>query len=203
MSPTIFISSISVMHLALLKRAMRYSVVSVNEILARITSIAVSIALGWAGWGYWALVAGAVAQSLATSVGAWSACRWFPGQPRRVAGTAAMVRFALNVYARFSVNYSARNTDNLLVGWRFSAQSLGFYKKAYDLSFMRATWQGFLAFGLSGPALAQGACVRHGGALGAHYRRVACGSGATAASFAAGPPAPANRRHIQPRQDRW
>ena len=133
MSPTILISSVSVMHLALLKRAMRYPVISANEILARIASIAVSIFLGWAGWGYWALVAGAIAQPLATSVGAWGLCRWFPGLPRRVAGTADMVRFAMNVYGRFSVNYFARNMDNLLVGWRFDAQSLGFYKKAYDL----------------------------------------------------------------------
>jgi len=44
-----------------------------------------------------------------------------------------MVRFALNVYGRFIVNYFSRNTDNLLVGWRFDAQALGFYKKAYDL----------------------------------------------------------------------
>ena len=28
---------------------------------------------------------------------------------------------------------TSRNTDNVLVGWRFNAQSLGFYKKAYDL----------------------------------------------------------------------
>lgn len=139
MSPTILISSVSVMHLALLKRAMRYSVISANEILARIASIAVSIVLALAGWGYWALVAGAIAQPLAISVGVWCLCRWFPGLPRRVAGTAAMVRFALNVYARFSVNYSARNSDNLLVGWRFSAQSLGFYKKAYDLFALSAT----------------------------------------------------------------
>ena len=44
-----------------------------------------------------------------------------------------MVRFATNVFARFSLNYSTRNVDNLLVGWRFSTLSLGFYKKAYDL----------------------------------------------------------------------
>lgn len=44
-----------------------------------------------------------------------------------------MIRFAMNVYGRFSVNYSSRNMDNLLVGWRFSAPTLGLYKKAYDL----------------------------------------------------------------------
>jgi O-antigen/teichoic acid export membrane protein len=31
------------------------------------------------------------------------------------------------------VNYLARNTDNLLMGWRFHAGVLGFYKRAYDL----------------------------------------------------------------------
>jgi O-antigen/teichoic acid export membrane protein len=44
-----------------------------------------------------------------------------------------MVRFAMKVYGRFSFNYSAQNMDNLLVGWRFNAQALGLYKKAYDL----------------------------------------------------------------------
>jgi PST family polysaccharide transporter len=44
-----------------------------------------------------------------------------------------MVKFAMYTYGRFSVNYFARNADNVLVGWRFGAPALGFYKKAYDL----------------------------------------------------------------------
>jgi PST family polysaccharide transporter len=50
-----------------------------------------------------------------------------------------MVRFAMNTYGNFSVNYFARNMDNLLVGWRFNVQSLGFYKKAYDLFALSAS----------------------------------------------------------------
>src|SRR6266478_8355865 len=138
-SPTIFITSTSVLHLALLKRAMRFSVVSANDILARTISVAVSIFLAWAGWRYWALVAGVLALPLSTSIGAWVLCRWVPRLPRRVAGTASVVRFAMHVYGQFSVNYFARNTDNLLVGWRFSAQALGFYKKAYDLFALSAS----------------------------------------------------------------
>ena len=133
MSVTIFFTSVSVQHLALLKRAMRFSVVATNDILARAVSVAVSVLLGWAAWGYWALVAGAIALPLATSVGAWALCRWVPGRPRRGAGTVPMVRFAMNTYGRFVMNYFTRNVDNLLVGWRFGAQPLGFYKKAYDL----------------------------------------------------------------------
>src|SRR5207245_2234195 len=133
MSVTIFFTCLSVQHLALLKRAMRFSVVSVNDIVARAVSVAVSVLLASAGWGYWALVAGAVALPLATSVGALTLCRWVPGLPRRGVGTVPMVRFAMNTYGRFVMDYFARNLDNLLVGWRFGPQPLGFYKKAYDL----------------------------------------------------------------------
>jgi PST family polysaccharide transporter len=132
-SPTIFFTSLSVHHIALLKRALRFSATSTNEIISRAISLAISIVLAWEGWGYWALVVGAVVQPLAQSIGAWFLCPWLPGFPRRVARTASSVRFAMNVYGRFTLNYFARNTDNLLVGWRFGPISLGFYKKAYDL----------------------------------------------------------------------
>ena len=133
MSTTILLSSASVLHLALLKRGLRFSQVSANDVLARVASVAVSIALGWAAWGYWALVAGAIVVQLATCLGAWARCRWIPGPPRRRPGTGAMVRFAINTYGHFAANYCTRNLDNVLVGWFFGPQSLGFYKKAYDL----------------------------------------------------------------------
>jgi polysaccharide transporter, PST family len=132
-SATILVTSTSVQHIALLKRAMRFSALSVNDIIARFAGVGVAVILGLAGCGYWALIAGVIAQPLSQSIGAFFLCRWRPGRPRRVPGTASMVRFAMNIYGRFTMNYFARNLDNLLVGWRFNAQALGFYKKAYDL----------------------------------------------------------------------
>jgi O-antigen/teichoic acid export membrane protein/glycosyltransferase involved in cell wall biosynthesis len=139
-SVTIFLTSTSVLHLALLKRAMRFSAVSAIDIVSRVVSVAVSILFGWAGWGYWALVAGAIALPLSQTIGAWFWCRWIPGLPRRhVRGTGSTLLFAMHTFGRFGVNYATRNTDNLLVGLSFSAQSLGFYKKAYDLFALSAT----------------------------------------------------------------
>jgi O-antigen/teichoic acid export membrane protein len=138
LSPTIFLNSIAVEHLALLKRAMRFSVVSLNDIAARTVSVLVSIALAWAGFGYWALIVGALAAPLTVAIGAWVQCRWIPNFPRREPGTGAMVRFAFNIYGLFGFNYFARNADNLLVGWRFGSSALGFYKKAYDLFLLSA-----------------------------------------------------------------
>jgi PST family polysaccharide transporter len=132
-SLSILLSSTSVIHLALLKRAMMFSAVAKNDIVARAVAVVVSIFFGWAGWGYWALVLGVCALPMSTAIGAWILCRWFPGRPQQASGTGAMLKFATYTYGRFSVNYFARNADNVLVGWRFGAPALGFYKKAYDL----------------------------------------------------------------------
>jgi O-antigen/teichoic acid export membrane protein len=132
-SLSIFLTSSSVVHLALLNRAMRFAAISANDVIARIASTVISVALAWLGWGYWALVAGVVVLPLSTTVGVWSLCRWLPSRPRRTAGTRSIINFAVHTYGRFSLNYLTRNVDNLLVGWRFGALSLGYYKKAYDL----------------------------------------------------------------------
>jgi len=138
-SISIFLDCMSVMHLALLKRAMMFSQVANNLVVAKIACVVVSIVFGLAGFGYWALVLGLIAQSLCATVSAWWICRWIPGRPRYVAGTGEMTKFALYTYARYSINYFTRNTDNLLVGWRFGAPALGFYKKAYDLFSLSAS----------------------------------------------------------------
>ena len=138
LSLTIFVNSTSVVHLALLKRALQFSVTSSIDVLANVVSVVTSILIALEGWGYWALVAAVIARPIAQSVGAWWQCRWLPSRPGRLAGTGSIVRFALHVYGRFSFNYTTRNTDNLLVGWRFGSASLGYYKKAYDLFLLPA-----------------------------------------------------------------
>ncbi len=150
MSLTIFIGGLSVLHLALLKRAMSFSVVSANDFAARVVSVVVAISVGLAGWGYWALVAGAVALSASTCIGAWVFCRWIPSVPRRNPNTGPMVRFAMHTYGRFATGYFSNNLDNFLVGWRLGATPLGFYKKAFDL-FVLPTGQ--LSTGLTTVAL--------------------------------------------------
>jgi O-antigen/teichoic acid export membrane protein len=132
-SLSIFLTSASVVHLALLDRGMRFSVSAANTIISRLLSVTVSVALARAGWGYWALVAGVIAQPLASLVGAWSLCRWIPSLPRSAEGTGSLFSFAVNVNAMGNLSYWTRNMDNVLVGWRFGPNSLGFYKKAYDL----------------------------------------------------------------------
>jgi O-antigen/teichoic acid export membrane protein len=135
----IFISAASVIHLALLKRAMRFEATSTNDVVSRAVNTGVAILLAVRGWGYWALVGGIVAQQLSVTIGAWWLCRWIPSLPRRTGKTSAILRFAAKVYGQFSVRYAMQNVDNVLVGWQFNAVALGFYKKAYDLFALSAS----------------------------------------------------------------
>jgi len=142
-SLTILLTGLSVLHLALLKRSMKFSHVSANDFVARVISVMVTIFLGLAGWGYWALVVGAVVLSASTTVGALILCHWVPSFPRRAPGTARMVRFSANTYARFATGYFSNNLDNFLVGWRLGAVSLGYYKRAFDLFALPSVQLGF------------------------------------------------------------
>ena len=103
------------------------------------TPVIVSIGLSIAGWHYWALVWGSVTQTAVVAAGAWLVCQWVPSRPGRAPGTASGLKFATNVYSHFAFSYLTHNTDNLLVGWRFGAGALGFYKRAYDLFVMPET----------------------------------------------------------------
>ena len=132
-SVAIFFSIAPVLHLSLLKRAMRFGPISANDIIGRFAAVLTTICCALLGWGYWALVAGAIVQPIVVSIGAWILCPWIPSLPQHAPGTGKMVRYATHVYGRYSLNYCTGNLDNLLVGWRFGAAALGFYKKAFDL----------------------------------------------------------------------
>lgn len=139
MSPLIAIGCLGWIHLALLQRAMRFRATTIINFVGLVVYVIVSIVLAKAGWHYWALVWASNAQTVALAAGAWLACRWVPSRPRHVPGTGSSVTFAMNVYSHYAFSYSTHNTDNLLVGWRFGAQALGFYKKAYDLFVLSET----------------------------------------------------------------
>lgn len=139
MSATILFTGLPIIHSALLRKAMRFTELAKNDIVSRAVGVLASIAFAVAGWSYWALVMGACAQALSTGIGVLILCPWIPGRPHKWTGVAATSKFATHITGRYTFSYFARNSDNLLVGWRFGAHALGFYKKAYDLFALSAS----------------------------------------------------------------
>jgi O-antigen/teichoic acid export membrane protein len=130
---SILASGLSTIHLALLTRNMQFSLLSGIRVISMLISVVIAVLMAWVGLKYWALVANTVALPLTMAICAWVFCKWRPGRAARHTGVFPMVKYALHTYGNFATHYFSRNLDNVLIGKSFGVQSLGYYKKAYDL----------------------------------------------------------------------
>lgn len=126
-------SGLSVQHNALLRRQMRFSILSIVDIISLISGIVGAILLAWVGCGYWALVAMPILTSISYVIMVWLFCNWRPGGFTRGVGLRSMLAFGGHLTGFSIVNYFSRNLDQILIGRVWGSQALGFYSKAYHI----------------------------------------------------------------------
>ncbi len=122
-----------VQHSAVLQRQMRFTALSLIDMISLIVSTGVAIGLAAAGYGYWALVSMAVCLPFSTTIGLWLASGWLPGRPRRRAGVRSMMRFGGLMTLNGLVVYVASNFDKVLLGRYWGVDAIGLYGRAYQL----------------------------------------------------------------------
>jgi PST family polysaccharide transporter len=130
---TFLLGGVTVQHLALLTRQMRFRALAVIEISGHAAGVAAALTAAFLGAGYWALVIQQAAGSLVMTAGVWIACDWRPRLPVLGSGIRPMLCFGGNLTVFGVVNYLARNLDNVLIGRVWGAESLGLYTRAYAL----------------------------------------------------------------------
>ena len=121
----------SCQHFALLRRAMKFQAIAVIEVSASVVSAAGSVAMAFAGSGYWALVAKPIMAAVVMLAGVCWACRWVPGIPGLTPGVKEMVRFGLNITGFTMADYVGRAADRVALGKRAGPVDLGFYQNAF------------------------------------------------------------------------
>jgi O-antigen/teichoic acid export membrane protein len=122
-----------VQHSAILERQMRFTTLSVIDIVSLLTSILVGIGMALRGYGYWALVATATVTPLAYTMCLWVTTAWIPGRPRKRAGVRSMMRFGGTLTLNGLVMYVAVNFEKVLLGRYWGADAIGIYGRAYQL----------------------------------------------------------------------
>ncbi len=122
-----------VQHMALLQRQLKYVMVAAIEVTAQLIAYAVGVAMALAGFGYWSLVAAAVAPPCLTTLFSWAATGWIPAKPQRDSELAAMLRSGGTLSLNGVVVYIAYNFDKFLLGRFWGADVLGIYSRAYQL----------------------------------------------------------------------
>ena len=127
------IGAAGLQHCALLQRQMRFVALAVIETLCQLASMTVGIGMAVAGFGYWALVASALAAPAISTVSMWTIAAWVPGLPSRRAKIRSILNFGGTVTLNNLAVYVAYNADKVLLGRFWGAEILGLYGRAYLL----------------------------------------------------------------------
>jgi O-antigen/teichoic acid export membrane protein len=131
-----FINSVGVQHSATLQRQMRFTALSLIDVSSLALGNAVAIVAAEAGYGYWALVAMAVATPLAATTGFWWVSGWVPGLPSRRAGVLSMMHFGSILTLNGLVTYVGYNAEKVMLGRAWGADTIGIYGRAQQLLFL-------------------------------------------------------------------
>lgn len=128
-----FALSLAVVHSALLQRDLRFKRLAAAEVGAAVVGNAVTIVCAWAGMGPFALITGPAVQSVLRTAALWALHPWRPKRFISIAAVRSIWSFSGGLLGFTIVNYSGRNTDNLLIGRFSGAAALGYYNRAYSV----------------------------------------------------------------------
>jgi O-antigen/teichoic acid export membrane protein len=128
-----FFNAAGVQHLALMQRQLRYTALAAIEFLSQLASLSIGVIMAVEGWGYWSLVAAAVAAPAILTAGLWAFTAWIPGRPRRNTDLFSLLHFGGTVTISGVVAYIAHNFDRFIIGRVWGATAVGQYSVASQL----------------------------------------------------------------------
>lgn len=125
---------LTIQHLALLRRAMKFGQLAGITLSASVLSIIVAIVMAYLDFGYWALVAREIVRSALLALGTWAATRWMPGKPRKITDDVwSMLHFGGYLTVVQFAGLFSLNLGQILVGRYFGAHALGMYRQGHQL----------------------------------------------------------------------
>jgi PST family polysaccharide transporter len=129
-----FLQSSSGPMIQLMFRNGRFREVSLIQLVTNgIFYACVSVALAALGWGYWAIVAGSVAQSLSQFLLLFALHPITPTLRLHREKLRPILHFGLGILAGHVLNTVARRADNAIAGRFLGAGGLGLYSRAYAI----------------------------------------------------------------------
>lgn len=133
MSFSFSITSISIMHQALLEKEMKFKKLAVCEMTAIMAGSISAIVLAYLGFGVWSLVFQGLVNSLVLTIILWVMSPYKPGFNFFFPEIKSIYKFSLNLSGFNIVNYFVRNSDYVLIQKYLGEQQLGYYNIAYRI----------------------------------------------------------------------
>jgi O-antigen/teichoic acid export membrane protein len=121
---------------ALHNRALNFRIVSKIELWRALLQSVVTLALAYMGFSYWALAIGTILSSAVGSVLIMRSLGWKPRLAYCHSRVKEFFGFGLNNFFSVQLRAFGDYVDKLIVGKMFGAVSLGYYEKAFTLSYV-------------------------------------------------------------------
>lgn len=151
----LLVTALGTQHAALLRRNLRFIVMARVAIASAAATSVVSVAAAFQGFGYWALIAGALAGNLASLLLLWHGCSWRPSAPRRGAGMTSLLSQGAQLSTFGVLAYAAGNMSQVVIGRSWGAAEAGLYVRGANLQqqMLSVLWAPLDA--ITGPAMAR------------------------------------------------
>ncbi|HEY6560052.1 MAG TPA: MOP flippase family protein [Polyangiaceae bacterium] len=125
------ISPLNMVQGAMLHRAMKFRELAIVEVTSVVVSSATAVALALNAMGTWSLVGRSLAGGVTSTIVIWTVSDWRPRYVFSRAALKELLAFSTNLFGFMTINYWARQVDDLLVGKYMGPSQLGIYGRAY------------------------------------------------------------------------
>jgi len=140
---------------SLLRKRLALDKVSKAEIVASLSAIPVVLGMAWAGAGVWALVAGALLQSLVRDMVTFWFVRWWPQWRLGSSHLREVFNFSLATLGTRLCLVSYQEADAIVLGRVSGAMALGFYSMAKELTLLPVTKISAVVNQIAAPVMAE------------------------------------------------
>lgn len=130
---TFFLSGLGTQHQALLRRQLKFGVLAWTNLASVAVGQGSAILLALHGYGYWALVAAMLLTHLTRTALVWLVNPWRPGRPEFDRRVRNMISFGGYLVVFTLMGYVAANAHNVVIGWQYGADEVGYYSRAFML----------------------------------------------------------------------
>lgn len=118
---------------ALLMKQKKFMLAGVRKIIANVVSYVLAILMAYFGFSYYAIVFQSVSSAIVIFLWNLKSTKVRCGTKHIFGSVKKIMNFSVFQFLFSFVNYFTRNLDNLLTGYFFGQESLGYYDKAYKL----------------------------------------------------------------------
>lgn len=107
---------------------------TVADLVGIVVGVAIGIFGAAAGFGYWAIVAQVVAQSLTTTIAKVVSSGWRPSRPDSAVSIRPFIKYAAPLATSQLLTYASSNVDSVALGASVGATQVGFYNRAFQIA---------------------------------------------------------------------